>query len=247
MVEGPASKRARCEPDLKVVFDDGETMVHSLILVLASPVFEKMLTSSLREGQGDEIKLPGKAKTEFMTVYNSLQLSTSEPLTQQSAVFLSRWADEYQIASLMTKCEEYLMSSVVADVAGLEHAVKYGMRKRVSQCIDVLKQNLENNLDALSRLAVAAMEEQLRSLWPDLCQKAGLGAFPMPAPDQVRAMWPFLAAAMRTRPGSVKFERLQREAKRWPMDLYVHLPGAGNACTKGQDWLKDKLVKTQVL
>ena len=48
MTDGPVAKRAKSDPDLKVVTDDGEMMVHSLILTLASPVFEKMLSSSMQ-------------------------------------------------------------------------------------------------------------------------------------------------------------------------------------------------------
>eukprot|EP00449_Zooxanthella_nutricula_P004754 CAMPEP_0198517124 /NCGR_PEP_ID=MMETSP1462-20131121/18341_1 /TAXON_ID=1333877 /ORGANISM="Brandtodinium nutriculum, Strain RCC3387" /LENGTH=164 /DNA_ID=CAMNT_0044246675 /DNA_START=1 /DNA_END=492 /DNA_ORIENTATION=+ len=164
-------------------------MVHSAVLVLASPVFETMLGSPMQEGSEDEIKLPGKTHDEFTAFYKSLHISTMEPLTPKTAMLLSRWADEYQVGSLMAKCEEYLIFNVAVDVAGFEHAVKYHMQKRISQCIDEFKTDVGKHVDALSRLAVVGMEAHLRAVWPALCTKANIAFFPTPAPDQVRAMW----------------------------------------------------------
>ena len=132
-------KRPKIQTDVKIVVGDGEVSVHSVILILASPVFEKMLSSCMHEGSATEITLPGKKRSEFVTFYKALQLYSMEPLTEDSAVFLSCWADEYQIEALKTKCEEYLVSSVPVDSSSLKHAMTYGMHKRVTQCVDTMK------------------------------------------------------------------------------------------------------------
>ena len=93
-------KHPKTETGVKIIADDGEVAVHSLILILASPVFEKMLSSCMQEGSATEIKFPGKKQSEFVTFYESLQLHSMEPLTADRAIFFSCWADEYQIEAL---------------------------------------------------------------------------------------------------------------------------------------------------
>jgi len=246
MTDGPQAKRAKSDPDLKVVTDDGEVMVHSLILMLASPVFEKMLCSSMQEGSGREIRLPGKNERELSMFYKSLQLHTMVPLTKDSAIFLSRWADEYQVDALKNKCEDFLLSSVPVDGSSLKHAVTYGMHKRAKQCIQTMLQDAAKYVDDLRVLAEDGAKEHLQAVWPALCSSAGIGRFPMPQPYEVRVMWPFLAAAVRSHKhvgAASAYDRLCADAKTWPLEAYRTLPVTGKADERSRDFITEKLKK----
>ena len=57
--------------------------------------------------------------------------------------------------------------------------------------------NLVEYLDELGDLAEESTKEYMQIVWPALCEQAAIPLFPMPPPDQVHAIWPFLAAAVR--------------------------------------------------
>ena len=69
---------------------DSEFMIHSLILTLDSPAFEKMLSSSMQEGSAGEVRLPGDSLSKLQMSHNYLQLLSMEDLSPASAIFLSR-------------------------------------------------------------------------------------------------------------------------------------------------------------
>jgi len=245
------AKRAKSDPDLKIIVDDGEVMVHSLILMLASPVFDRMLSSSMREGSGAEARLPGKTEVEFSTFYKSLQLNTMEPLTPESATFLCRWADEYQIDALKSKCEQHLIQFAPVDSASLKHAVTYKLQERAAQCVDVMKKDVAKYLDELRTLADEGMGmvEHLQAVWPIICEKAEIiSIVEMPAPDVVRAMWPFLAAAVRARAKERVLRKLRADARAWPNELMKLRLSGGSNYTKALDFvtgLRDRCLKDE--
>ncbi|CAE8626668.1 unnamed protein product, partial [Polarella glacialis] len=65
----PEAKRAKLtsaiEGDLDVIVEGKKFRVHSLILRLASPVFDKMLTTDMNESRRGEITLPDTGCTIF--------------------------------------------------------------------------------------------------------------------------------------------------------------------------------------
>ena len=229
-------KRWKSEPDLKVVADDGEVMVHSLILMLASPIFEAMLKSPMQEGSAREIRLHGKTTHELAWFYKSLQTSTMVPLTKDIAMFLTRWADEYQMETLKNMCEDYLVSTVPVDASSLKHAVMYNLQKRSLQCITTMKQDVPKYADDLRVLAEAGASEHLQEVWPALCLHAGVQAFPMPSSHEVTCMWPFLVAAVEAykrahdhEKAARDFDRLRADAETWPHEAFTTLPSTGKA------------------
>ena len=204
----PAAKRARAAPDLKVKVDDGELEVHSLILELASPVFEKMLNSDMQEGKGNSIQLPGKCKAELESFYKSLQLCTMEALTVQSVAFLVKWADEYQVDALKARCESFLLDQDV-DAAALRFAVTFGLNKRARQCLRAMRENLEQHIGDLEILTETGCEEYLKELWPLIPAAAGVSSMSLPPAEHVKSMWPFLAQSVRTKRKAEKFDALR--------------------------------------
>ena len=98
-------------PDLQVIVEEETFEAHTLILATVSPVFRQMLNTSMSEGLWTQVKLPGKSKEEFKEFLDILQPKTTTKLTEKNVVFLSCWADEYQVETLKTSCEEFLMKT----------------------------------------------------------------------------------------------------------------------------------------
>merc|ERR1711933_559213 len=98
--------------------------------------------------------------------------------------------------------------------------------------------------DDLTILAKDGMSEHLSEVWPTLCQKSGVKIFPMPPPDKVLAMWPFLAVAVRSY-GCVEpartLERLRHGMAHWPSQAYAQLPSTGKADERARDFIATKL------
>ena len=95
-------------------------------------MFASVLNSEIQEGMNNSISLPGKTKCELEMLYKSLQVSTEEVLTPESATCLVKWADECQIENVKAKCVQFLLSQPV-NAQGLQLAVKYGLSKRTMQ------------------------------------------------------------------------------------------------------------------
>eukprot|EP00746_Dinoflagellata_sp_MGD_P020170 gnl/MRDRNA2_/MRDRNA2_146923_c0_seq1.p1 gnl/MRDRNA2_/MRDRNA2_146923_c0~~gnl/MRDRNA2_/MRDRNA2_146923_c0_seq1.p1 ORF type:complete len:258 (-),score=55.93 gnl/MRDRNA2_/MRDRNA2_146923_c0_seq1:183-956(-) len=245
--EVPAPKRAKVKGDLTVVLDDGEVEVHSVILVLASPVFEKMLSSDMQEGSGSQIRLPGKLKAEFTEFYNALQLCTMNRLTPENAISLTCWAEEYQVSPLKTKCEDFLVSSVPVNASSLEHAIMYNLQRRTAQCLATMMGDLPKYVDQLVVLASANGLEHMRGLWPSICQRAGIPKFEMPPMDALRMMWPFLAAAVHHRVPATAWEDFKKKAPGITSELFSVLPRTGKADEIGKNFLVEQFKRHRIM
>ena len=66
-------------------------------------------------------------------------------------------------------------------------------------------------LDELGDLAEETTKYYMQMVWPALCEQAGIPLFPMPPPDQVHAVWPFLAAAVRLSKCAIPAEECKTE------------------------------------
>ena len=104
-----------------------------------------------------------------------LHTSTVEPLTDQTAMVLSRWADEYQVEALKSICEEYLIKNVsYKSQAALLHAVYCNLPRRLRQCMNFMLSDLGNNINKLAPLAVAFL------VGVNCVMRANLGKQPNP-------------------------------------------------------------------
>ena len=186
------------DTDLSVVVEDEKFEVHSVIFAMVSPVFRAMLAAPMAERMNKEIFLPDKKKEEFRVFWNVLQPMSTTALTKDNAEFLSRWAEEYQVSLLKTRCEDFMMEHSKVDVAGVQHALRYGLPRRFAQCIREISADLPQHMDELTRLGKDMPEELLQRLWPSICEKAGIPLFDMPALEKVHSMWPFIEASVRS-------------------------------------------------
>eukprot|EP00438_Fugacium_kawagutii_P011500 Skav220884 [mRNA] locus=scaffold1977:22842:39863:- [translate_table: standard] len=87
-----------------------EIQTHSQVLILASPVFKKMLTHEMIEKKSHRIELPGKCPNEFKALLRFLQPGTArqQKISGQNVEFLVRWCDEYCIDSLKNECIQFI-------------------------------------------------------------------------------------------------------------------------------------------
>ncbi|CAE8615494.1 unnamed protein product [Polarella glacialis] len=219
----PAGEELCSGGDLSVHVEGAILVVHSLILALASPVFKAMLGSGMQEGLGKEIFLKGKSKEEFVHFWRLLQPGNFEPVTQENVHCLLRWADEYQVEGLKSRCEEHLVvKEVPQEPAALDSALKeafiYRLEQRREQLLGLVKKDMVRYLGSLPCIAPESAE-LLRGIWPEICAASGvvlqkrsdcqveakeLQADPSslaPVSQHIVQMWPFVAAATRPQTG----------------------------------------------
>ena len=103
--------------DVVLVAEDQRFHVHRNILALWSPVFEKMFTSEFQEKSKDEIPLPDKKASEInellLLIYPNVTGKPWVTITQNNCHFLAKLAQEYQIDSIVRKCEEFLVNKML--------------------------------------------------------------------------------------------------------------------------------------
>eukprot|EP00434_Breviolum_minutum_P004759 symbB.v1.2.004192.t1/scaffold236.1/size256932/2 len=130
--------------DVSVVFDgtNGESreiQAYSLLLMLASPVFQRMLTQDMSEKSTKQIKLPGKDPDEFQALMAFFHPVTGrqEAISVENVDFLIRWCDEYCIDSLKIECYEFIKKQPPS-MQRLIQAHSLGIHDYADTCIDHL-------------------------------------------------------------------------------------------------------------
>ena len=99
--------------DVVLVVEGQKFHVHRVILSLWSPVFEKMFTSEFREKSENEIPLPRKKASHIREMLQMIYPSLEEKVVEKSnCYFLFELAHEYQIDSIVQKCEALMVSMV---------------------------------------------------------------------------------------------------------------------------------------
>ena len=87
-----------------------------------SPVFEKMFTSEFQEKNLKSIPLPGKKASEIkellLIIYPSVSGKAWKAITNENVYFLVKLADEYQMAAIFKRCEDFLVEKVTRLSAG---------------------------------------------------------------------------------------------------------------------------------
>ena len=128
--------------DITVIFDDEaatEIRTHSAVLMLASPVFHKMLTQEMREKKNRRIVLPGKNPAEFQVLLEFLQpgVGRLRKVSEQNVELLMRWCDEYCIESLHGECIKFIKKQP-ATVPRVLRAHRLGLEDYETSSIDTL-------------------------------------------------------------------------------------------------------------
>ena len=128
--------------DVVLVVEDQKFHVHRSFLAVWSPVFEKMFTSEFKEKNSDEIPLPGKKASEIKQLLYMMYPSLEEKqVTKENCYFLLELAYEYQIESIVEKCQSFMVFMVKEKMeddvlAMLIYGQKYQLKTLISACID---------------------------------------------------------------------------------------------------------------
>ncbi|XP_041356605.1 uncharacterized protein LOC121373880 isoform X2 [Gigantopelta aegis] len=122
--------------DIVLIVEDKRMYVSKTILSLASPVFEDMFESDLKEIHDTEIPLPGKKYDDFLEFLLCFYPHSMKPVTFDNVDTVLPLADEFQVEYIKRKSEETLLRSVeemaLSDkelVHILLMADKYGLSK----------------------------------------------------------------------------------------------------------------------
>ena len=101
--------------DVILVVDEQNFHVHRAILAFGSPVFERMFKSEFKEKWKNEIPLPDKKASEFEEFLLHIYPSGKErAITTENCDFLLKLAHEYQMAAIVERCEDFMVSKVKA-------------------------------------------------------------------------------------------------------------------------------------
>ena len=125
------------QSDLVLLVEGQRLHVHRLILSMSSPVFKKMFYEDLKEKTEQEIPLPDKKFLEVREMLLMIYPTTQKSVNESNCYFLLALAHEYQISTVIDKCERCLLEALKS--------------KQGSDILDMLfvaqKHSFENVLD----------------------------------------------------------------------------------------------------
>ena len=125
--------------DVVLLVEDQRFHVHRNVLVLWSPVFEKMFTSNFSENKKREIRLPGKKAASVQTLLMMIYPPSKGEITRENWNAILELSHEYQIESIVDKCERFLVRLSLSDeediVSILIVAQNYKLQKVIRQCV----------------------------------------------------------------------------------------------------------------
>ncbi|CAE7220989.1 bath-36 [Symbiodinium sp. CCMP2456] len=158
----PAAKRAKTEvPEATATAEEvsdvlldfgGDTIpVGSQLLRLASPVFNRMLVSGMKEAQHSIIKVEVASKEEFKVFYDLLGPFSwsNDKISEANVDTLLAISDYYQVDIVKQGCEQFLLGLPPTGDRLLQ-AQKHGLNKQYQRCIvSIAKEGTKDDLLAL--------------------------------------------------------------------------------------------------
>ncbi|XP_025110773.1 BTB and MATH domain-containing protein 38-like [Pomacea canaliculata] len=95
--------------DVTLVVENQKLYVHKALLILHSPVFEKMLTGDFKEKELKEIPLPGKKYSVMVELMEQIYPGNATDLVKDETIEdLLQLADEYAVQQVFTNCTQYI-------------------------------------------------------------------------------------------------------------------------------------------
>ena len=166
--------------DITIVFDDDaltDIRTNSSVLMLASPVFNKMLSQDMKEKKTKQVELPGKCPEEFKVLLEFLQPVTGrlQKVSDENLDLLLRWCDEYCIDILHKESIEFLKAQPPS-VQRVVQAYRSGLHDYAEKWIDHLLKNGEKDWSMCYK-------------YPDLVQKVLERNFELMPPPQLEILY----------------------------------------------------------
>ena len=141
--------------DVILLVEEEKFHVHRAVLALSSPVFEKMFSSEFQEKDKNEVTLPDKKASEVEELLLMLYPSVAEKqITEENCFFLVNLAHEYQIETIVRRCEDFMVENVKTKakdciIAELIFARKYELvrlkRATIEQACNLSLEELKND------------------------------------------------------------------------------------------------------
>ena len=149
-----------------VVLDFGVDSMpaNSVLLRLASPVFNRMLKSGMKEAQQSIIKVDVASKEEFTIFYELLvpMAWSTDRVTETNVDSLLAISDYYQVGMMKQACEQLLLG-LPASGTRLLQAHKHGLKAQYQRCMsDLAKKSTKADLEALQSYPDVFMEVTIR-------------------------------------------------------------------------------------
>ena len=156
--ERPGTATLEQVSDVRLEFGEkGEDSMpaNSALLRLASPVFNRMFTSGMKEAQQGVIKVDVASKEEFKVFYGLLGpwAWSTDKVTETNVDSLLAISDYYQVEIIKQTCEDLLLN-LPPNAARLLQASKHGLQKQCRRCMrHMAKQSTKEELEVLQQSA----------------------------------------------------------------------------------------------
>ncbi|CAE7580089.1 unnamed protein product [Symbiodinium sp. CCMP2592] len=137
--------------DLVLDFGVDSLPVNSVLLRLASPVFNRMLESGMKEAQQSLIKVDVASKEEFTIFYDLLgpMAWSTDRVTEANVDSLLAISDYYQVGMMKQACEQLLLGLPPSGTRLLQ-AHKHGLKAQYRRCVsDLAKKSTKADLEVL--------------------------------------------------------------------------------------------------
>ncbi|CAE7039570.1 GAPDH [Symbiodinium sp. CCMP2592] len=136
-----------------VLLDFGLDSMHasSHLLCLASPVFDRMLESGMKEAQQSIIKVEVASKKEFTVFYDLLRPTawSNDKVIEANVDSLLTLSDYYQVTAIKQACEQLLLRLPPSGTRLLQ-AHKHGLPEQYQRCVgELAKQSTKEDLEVL--------------------------------------------------------------------------------------------------
>ena len=97
--------------DLTLIVDGKKLYVPKIVLMLASPVFDQMLTEDFKEKSQDELEMPDKNYEDVLKFLECIHPGFLTHVTISNVFAVLPLANEYSVQHLQKQCESVLCSN----------------------------------------------------------------------------------------------------------------------------------------
>ena len=151
--EGPTTATAEQVSDVRLEFGENcedSMLANSALLRMASPVFNRMFTSGMREAQEGVIKVEVASKAEFKVFYDFLlPMAWGTQVSVNNVDSLLAISDYYQVEMIKQRCEHHLLRCAPTG-SRLLQAHRHGLKSQYERCIGALaKKSTKVDLEVL--------------------------------------------------------------------------------------------------
>ncbi|XP_053384274.1 kelch-like protein 28 [Mercenaria mercenaria] len=132
--------------DVVLLVEGKELYAAKNVLAYISPVFEAMFSHPFSEKDKSKVELPGKKYETFLEFMRCIYPGSERSITEENVFQVLPLADEYQVKTLMTKCEIFLRQFIGKKTTSTQDILKclavserYHMAEIKDICVDKIE------------------------------------------------------------------------------------------------------------